>query len=313
MRTFTVGTRGSALALWQTRHVTSLVTPHGASVAERVITTQGDVNLTERLQGNIEKGFFTQELEAALHDKLVDWAVHSLKDLPTRMPRGLVLGAVLERAPACDLLLIHKDAYLDASEGLPLKAGARVGSSSLRRENLLKRFAPAALSVPLRGNVPTRVEKLRQGQFGAILLAEAGVMRLKLELEGLMVFRLNPRRWICAPGQGAVAVQCREDDAEVRALLSKLDHPSTHRATTLEREFLKVLEGGCTTPFGAYVEGERASLGLATPQGWQNSYLDLPRASLPAAELAAWMQVQLDQLSHQNTKEDLNDWLARRV
>jgi porphobilinogen deaminase len=139
------------------------------------------------------------------------------------------------------------------------------------------------------------------------------VSRLKLDLAGLMVFRLNARRWICAPGQGAVAVQCREDDAEVRALLTRLDHPSTHRATTLEREFLKVLEGGCTTPFGAYVEGGRASLGLATAQGWQNAYLDLPRASTPDAELAAWMQVQLDTLSHQNTKEDLNDWLARRV
>jgi hydroxymethylbilane synthase len=240
MRSFTVGTRGSALALWQTRHVTSLLTPHGATVTERIITTQGDVNLTERLQGKIEKGFFTQELEAAPHEKQVDWAVHSLKDLPTRMPRGLVLGAVLERAPASDLLLIHRD-FFDEAAPLGLKKGARVGSSSLRRENLLRHHAPDCAPVPPRGNVPTRVEKLKSGQFGAILLAEAGISRLGLSMEGLIVMRMNPRRWVCAPGQGAVAVQCREDDAEVRALLAHIDHATTHRATRLERDFLKVL------------------------------------------------------------------------
>jgi hydroxymethylbilane synthase len=312
MRTFTVGTRGSALALWQTRHVTALLAKHTTAVSERIITTQGDVNLTERLQGSIEKGFFTQELEAALHAKQVDWAVHSLKDLPTRMPAGLVLGAVLERAPAADLLLVHPDAHVENTSGLPLKTGATVGSSSLRRENLLRRYAPACTPKPLRGNVPTRVEKLRSGAFGAVLLAEAGVTRLALNLEGLMVYRLNPRRWICAPGQGAVAVQCREDDAEVRALLSHLDHGPTHQATFNEREFLKVLEGGCTTPFGAYVEAGQAHLGLATDQGWQNTHLDFAQAMAPT-ELAGWMQLQLTRLAAQNSTEDINDWLTRRL
>ena len=198
MRHFTVGTRGSALALWQTRHVGSLLSKSGATIAERIITTQGDTNLSDRLVGKLEKGFFTQELEAALHAKEIDWAVHSLKDLPTRMPGGLMLGAVLERAPAADLLLVRPE-HVDETSVLPLKAGARVGSCSLRREAMLKHYASKAVAVPLRGNVPTRVSKLREGLFDAILLAEAGVSRLQLPLEGLAVFRLNPARWQCAP------------------------------------------------------------------------------------------------------------------
>lgn len=306
MRSYTVGTRGSALALWQTRHVTSLLAAHQAKVTERIITTQGDVNLTERLQGKIEKGFFTQELEAALHERQIDWAVHSLKDLPTRMPKGLVLGAVLERAPASDLLITHPD-FFDEGQPLGLKGGARVGSSSLRRENLLRHHAPKCEPVPLRGNVPTRVEKLKSKQYGAILLAEAGISRLGLALDGLVVHRMNPRHWVCAPGQGAVAVQCREDDAEVRALLAHLDHSATHRATSLERDFLKVLEGGCTTPFGCYIEQERAHLGLATPTGWHAS-----RVTLGADTSPGWMQAQLDSLTTKN-QEISDEWLTRRV
>lgn len=305
MRQFTVGTRGSALALWQTRHVSALVTKHGASVVERIITTQGDTNLSERLVGKLEKGFFTQELETALHEQQIDWAVHSLKDLPTRMPPGLVLGAVLERAPAADLLLVRPE-FVEEGGALPLKAGARIGSCSLRREAMLQHFAPKATAVPLRGNVPTRVNKLREGQYDGVLLAEAGVSRLGLPLEGLAVFRLNPARWQCAPGQGAVAVQCRADDAEVLALLSPLNHAPTARATGLERDFLRVLEGGCTTPFGCFIDGNRASLGLATEQGWARRTVELPAVPSPA-----WLAAQLDELPHH--QEDSNDWIARRV
>jgi hydroxymethylbilane synthase len=307
MRQYTVGTRGSALALWQTRHVTARLTERAGAITERIITTQGDVNLTERLQGSIEKGFFTQELEAALRGSEIDWAVHSLKDLPTRMPPGLALGAVLERAPAGDLLLVREDA-LDVSQPILVKAGGRVGSSSLRREHLLRRFAPACQPVPLRGNVPTRVEKLRAGQFDAILLAQAGVKRLGLNLAGLQVLELNPRRWVCAPGQGAVAVQCREADAEVRALVGTLDHPATRAATSLERDFLKVLEGGCTTPFGCYVADGLAHLGLLTKGGFRLAVLPLP--STPTE---AFMQDQLDRLAAHTLEEPPDDWLARRL
>jgi hydroxymethylbilane synthase len=218
-----------------------------------------------------------------------------------------VLGAVLTRAPASDLLLIHPDAF---EEGAPLslKAGARVGSSSLRRENLLRHHAPRCQPVPLRGNVPTRVEKLRSGQFGAILLAEAGVSRLGLDLGGLVTLQLNPRRWVCAPGQGAVAVQCREGDAEVRALAAHLDHHATHRATSLERDFLKVLEGGCTTPFGCFIDADRAHLGLATASGWRTT-----RVTLGADTGPAWMQTRLDELTTQPSQEFPDEWLTRRV
>ncbi len=305
MRTFTVGTRGSALALWQTRHVGSLLQPSGATITERIITTKGDTSQAEKLAGKLEKGFFTEELEAALHSKDIDWAVHSLKDLPTRMPPGLVLGAVLERAAAADLLIVRIDA-LDEKEPLSLKAGARVGSSSLRRESMLKHFAPQAAAVPLRGNVPTRVTKLKEGLYDGILLAEAGVTRLGLDLTGLAVFRMNPARWQCAPGQGAVAVQCRADDSEVLQLLSRIHHEPTAQAVNLERDFLRILEGGCTTPFGCYIDGGRAALGLSTEKGWARHTV-----TLPAKPDTAWLAARLAELT--TSQEESNDWLARRI
>ena len=305
MRKFTVGTRGSALALWQTRHATSLLGPSGAQVSERIITTRGDTSQAEKLAGKLEKGFFTAELESALHQKEIDWAVHSLKDLPTRMPAGLCLGAVLERAAAADLLLVRLDS-LDQKNPLALKDGARVGSSSLRREAMLTHFAPQAVAAPLRGNVPTRVTKLKDGLYDGVLLAEAGVSRLALPLDGLAVFRLNPARWQCAPGQGAVAVQCRADDAEVLTLLGAIHHPATARAVNLERDFLRILEGGCTTPFGCYIDGAHASLGLATEKGWARRTL-----ALPEKPDTAWLAARLEELT--TSQEDSNDWLARRI
>jgi hydroxymethylbilane synthase len=300
---FTVGTRGSALALWQTRHVSALLAP--AQITERIITTKGDVSQAEKLAGKLEKGFFTEELEHALREKEIDWAVHSLKDLPTRNPQGLVLGAVLERAPAADLLLVRTE-KVDETMLLPLVPGARVGSSSLRRESMVKHFAPRAVPVPLRGNVPTRVQKLKDGQFDAILLAEAGVTRLQLDLSGLAVFRLNPTRWPCAPGQGAVAVQCRGDDEEVQQLLAKIHHAPTARAVNLERDFLRVLEGGCTTPFGCFIDGQKASLGLSTDEGWRRRTVTLTDDAGPA-----WLQARLDELK--TSQEESNDWLTRRI
>lgn len=305
MRHYTVGTRGSALALWQTRHVSSLLSAMGGSIVERIITTKGDTSQAEKLAGKLEKGFFTEELESALRAREIDWAVHSLKDLPTRMPAGLALGAVLERAAAADVLIARPD-FVDEKGLIPLVPGSRVGSSSLRREAMLQHFAPHALSRPLRGNVPTRVGKLRDGLYDAILLAEAGVARLELPMEGLAVFRLNPKRWQCAPGQGAVAVQCREDDAEVISLLSALHHAPTANAVNTERDFLRILEGGCTTPFGCYIEGRTASLGLATQSGWKRRTV-----MLSERPDTAWLSARLEELT--TSQEESNDWLARRI
>jgi hydroxymethylbilane synthase len=306
MRPCTVGTRGSALALWQTRHVSSLLQASGATINERIITTKGDTSQAQKLAGKLEKGFFTEELEAALHAREIDWAVHSLKDLPTRMPAGLVLGAVLERASAADLLVVRASA-VDENAPIPLAADARVGSSSLRREALLKHFAPTTQALPLRGNVPTRVAKLREGQYEAIVLAEAGVARLQLPMEDLALFRLNPHRWQPAPGQGAVAVQCRADDAEVITLLATLHHAATANAVNTERDFLRILEGGCTTPFGCYLDGSgRASLGLATDTGWARHTV-----TLPEKPDSAWLAARLQELN--SSQEVSNDWLARRI
>lgn len=309
MRHFTVGTRGSALALWQTRHVTQLLSSRTQAISEKVITTQGDVNLAQRLVGSLEKGFFTQELEAALRAGEIDWAVHSLKDLPTRSPPGLVLGATLERAAASDVLLLRPEA-LDSGSGrqLPVKPGARIGSSSLRREAMLKHFAPWCEPRPLRGNVPTRIEKLKAGQYEGILLAAAGVRRLNLDVSDFVAFELNPRRWVCAPGQGAIAVQCRSGDEEVENLLGALHHAATARATALERDFLRVLEGGCTTPFGCYVEGPDAWLGLATDTGWHVSRVRLP----DDRPEPAWFEQALDSLK-QSSEEQTHEWIARRL
>lgn len=281
---FVVGTRGSALARWQTDHVTtSLMAARGAAglppvtVDVRVITTQGDTSLAERLVGQIEKGFFTAELEAALRTGDIDWAVHSLKDLPTRIPEGLELPAVLERASPADWLIVDPKAFEDRGPGvLPLAAGARVGTSSLRRDAMLRTWAAHASSLPLRGNVPTRVEKLRSGQYEAIVLAAAGVSRLELELSKLVVVELDPRRWQNAPGQGAVAVEARAGDERVRELLRPIDHEPSRKTTASERSFLRVLEGGCSTPFGCYVDGERVWLGREREGRWVTMSTRLP-------------------------------------
>lgn len=292
MRALVAGTRGSALALWQTEHAAALLRAAAATrgppldLKVQIITTRGDTDQSPVLAGKLGKGFFTQELEAALRTGEIDLAVHSLKDLPTESPAGLENGAILERGPAHDLLIMRAAAIVPAADGrLPLRKGARVGSSSLRRAALLARYAPQASAQPLRGNVPTRVSKLVQGKYDAIVLAAAGVTRLALDVSACVVFDLNPRVWVPAPGQGAVAIQCRDQDHELKDLLERLTHRPTADATALERLYLQGLEGGCTTPFGCLVRGTEVCLGLDIQGGWRRAVAE--RAAGDAAGVEA--------------------------
>jgi hydroxymethylbilane synthase len=239
-----IGTRGSALALWQAEHVKGRLSALGQEVELRVITTTGDRVLDRRLESVGGKGAFLKEIEEAMLAGEVDLAVHSLKDVPTGLPAGLSLCAVLERADPRDALLSSGRRLAD------LPPGARVGTASPRRQALLREVRPDLVALDLRGNVDTRIRRLREGGFDAILLAMAGLARLGRAGEATEA--LDPRRFVPAPGQGAIALECRRGDAGVRAVVAPLDHAPTARAVEAERAFLSSLGGGCNVPLGAH-------------------------------------------------------------
>ena len=278
-----IGSRGSDLALWQSRTVLAALRAAAPSPAWHpdisVVTTRGDVDQSPYLAGGVEKGFFTRELEATLLDQRIDLVVHSLKDLPTAAPAGLQNLTILPRANAADWLLIRREFHVPRDDGaLPLAPGTRVGASSLRRGALIRQYAPQAVSVPLRGNVPTRLRKLaEQSGVDAIVLAAAGLSRLGLDLSAFVVIELAPEQWVPAPGQGALAAQCRAGDSEIAAHAGLLTDPACANATHWEREFLRVIEGGCSTPFGCYVAAGHAHLGIATERGWAARSIELPQ------------------------------------
>jgi hydroxymethylbilane synthase len=241
-----VGTRGSALALWQTDHVVARMRAAvSAPDVERVVlTTTGDRVLDTPLARIGEKGLFTAELEAALRSGEIDLAVHSLKDLPTAAPDGLVIGAILEREDPRDALVAPAETTLAS-----LRRGAVVGTSSLRRRAQLLALRPDLRVLDLRGNVPTRIEKLLRGDYDAVVLARAGLVRLGLTEHIAAV--ISPDLMLPAVGQGAIAVQMRADDPVTGAAISALDHGPTRLATAAERALLAELEGGCQVPLGA--------------------------------------------------------------
>jgi hydroxymethylbilane synthase len=248
--TLRLGTRTSALALTQSGHVAAALGPDVSLVG---VTTEGDRLVDVPLAGRLQKGFFTEALDRGLREGTLDLAVHSLKDLPLAWPEGLVVAATPPREALADLLLVRPEAWDAAAPRLPLRPGAKVGAASERRQWLLRTLRPDCEPAFLRGNVPTRIERLREGRYDAIVLAEAGVNRLGLRLEGLRVARLRPSEWPCAAGQGSLAVQCREADRATRARVATLNDRPTEIATTMERRWLGALGGGCSVPFGAAV------------------------------------------------------------
>jgi len=244
-----IGSRGSALALWQARHVGERLSALGHETSIQVITTTGDRVQDRRLEVVGGKGAFLKEIEEAMLAGEVDLAVHSLKDVPTALPAGLRLCAVLERADPRDALL--------SSTGLALKrlpAGARVGTTSLRRRAQVAALRPDLVLQDLRGNVDTRIRRLREGVCEAIVLAMAGLERLGRRSEAAEI--LEPDVFVPAPGQGAIALECREGDGPVAAAVAPLDHPPSAGAVAAERALLAGLEGGCNVPLGAYAVGE---------------------------------------------------------
>jgi hydroxymethylbilane synthase len=245
--TLTIGTRGSPLALWQTDHIAGLLATAWPGLDCRIerFSTAGDRIIDQPLPEIGGKGLFTAELETALLDGAIDLAVHSLKDLPVVDPPGLVLGAITGRADVRDALVARGGGDLS---GLP--QGAVVGTSSLRRQAQLLAARPDLTIRSIRGNVETRVNKVMQGEYEAAVLALAGLSRLGLEARVTRILPLEVM--LPAPGQGALAVQCRADDILNRRLLAAIDDAGVRACVTAEREFLNALGGGCATPVAAY-------------------------------------------------------------
>jgi hydroxymethylbilane synthase len=250
-----IGSRGSQLALWQANHIAALLRARGHIVEIAVIHTTGDKITDVALAKVGTKGMFTKEIEEALAAGQVDLAVHSLKDLPTELPAGFEIAAITERQDPRDAFCSRLYSRI---EDLP--QGARVGTSSLRRQAQLKAIRPDLDVHPLRGNVDTRLRKLEQGEYDAIILAAAGLQRLnKTE----MMKQIIPANVMCpAAGQGALAIEIRAGDDRVRNELSFLDDAAAHAATTCERALLNRLGGGCQVPIGAFAEVENGRLHL---------------------------------------------------
>jgi len=256
-RRLTIATRESALALWQAEHVRArLATLYPECVVGLLgITTQGDRMLDQPLADIGGKGLFIKELEVAMADGRADLAVHSLKDVPMDMPEGFTLAAISAREDPRDAFVSNH--YLDLAA---LPGGARIGTSSLRREAQLRERDPLLSILPLRGNVNTRLRKLDEGGYDAIVLAAAGLKRLGFAER--IASLLDPEESLPAVGQGALALECRADRAEVVAALAPLADRDTTLATTAERAFSRALSGSCHTPLAAHAIFQHGELWL---------------------------------------------------
>lgn len=250
-RTLIIGTRGSELALWQANYVKDRLAEIGVDAALKVIKTQGDIVQHLRLDKLEGKGFFTKELEEELLNGGIDLAVHSHKDLPTVHPPGLIIAAVTAREDPSELLIIHKDC-VDLKKRLALKHNAIVGTSSNRRKAQLSAMRPDLEFDDLRGNVLSRIQKLRDENFDAIMLAKAGITRVNVDLSDFHVEELPPVEIIPAPAQGVLAVQIRENDTQLTDLLQAINDAAVADTIAVERKVLNLFDAGCHAPLGCY-------------------------------------------------------------
>lgn len=257
-RIIRIGTRSSRLSLWQANHVADLLRERyaGLSTEIREYRTRGDIDRSSPLQSIGGKGIFTEALEAALRGREIDCAVHSLKDMPVADSVGLAIGAVPARGDHRDALVSRKGETL-----AELRHGARIGTGSPRRRAQLLALRSDLEVLPIRGNVPTRIDKLQtpEGQYDALVLAAAGLQRLGLQ--GYISEVFEPARMLSAAGQGALALQCRADAEELAFYAPLVDMP-TVLAVSAERAFLSALEAGCSLPVGAYAHIDGGALHL---------------------------------------------------
>lgn len=269
-----IGSRGSDLALYQANFIKDILQNKlDCEVEIKVIVTSGDRidHLSfDKMEG---KGFFTKEIEDELLNKNIDLAVHSLKDLMTTQPDGLKLGAVGFRVDRRELLLINKEAH--TGEGvIPVKKGGVIGTSSPRRKCQIVYNNQHLEIKDLRGNVPTRIRKLREGLYDAIIIATAGVDRLELDISDLVAIRLDAEQFLPAPAQGILGLQIRSDDHRVETLLKQINDDNDAKAAALERGLLAKYDTGCSLPLGVYskIDGNRyrikAVLGVENEKGW---------------------------------------------
>lgn len=265
---FVVGSRKSLLAMCQSKLVIAALQKRFPNITFRIkeIVTQGDRNLKDSLQKIGGKGVFVKEIEAELQSGDIDFAVHSLKDVMPVLPDDLIIGAIPKRQSPYDCLITPKK----VTQLADLPQGARIGTNSLRRQGQLLHLRPDIQVIPIRGNVDTRIKKIETEHLDGVILAESGLDRLQVSLDGL--YRLSLKDDILpATGQGALAIECRKLDADTLALLSAIDDATTKQNVQVERDFLRALGGSCNYPIGAFAESSEDQItfkGLvASPDG----------------------------------------------
>lgn len=277
-KTVRIATRGSQLALWQANWVRARLEIQGLRCELVLIQTQGDHEQTAfaKMQG---QGFFTTAVQSAVTENRADVAVHSLKDLPSTITPGLMIAAIPEREDARDVLIARKESvseFLDVSSKFGLKAGTVVGTSAVRRRAQVQAMDTTLGLQELRGNVPTRIEKLRRGEYGAVILAAAGLNRLEVDLTDLHTHTLESHEFVPAPGQGALALECRTDDTEMIAVLSGLNVDHARNTVEIERGLMARLEGGCQLALGAHATPEATGWKL---QVWYERIFEVQASS----------------------------------
>jgi hydroxymethylbilane synthase len=294
-----IGTRGSELALYQANFIRDVLRrDHGCEVDVKIIKTVGDKLDTISFDKMEGKGFFTKELEEALLAGQIDLAVHSLKDLMTTQPDGLKLGAVGYRADRREMLLMRKDACTNDGV-LPVTKGGVVGTSSNRRRCQIAQFNPSVTIMDLRGNIPTRLRRLREGQYDAIIIAASGVARLKLDVSDLEIRLLDPDEFLPAPAQGVLGMQIRANDDRVGNVVAKLGNAETAVEVSLERGLLKRFDSGCSLPLGVYSEVSGSELRLKAVLGRRGSdgWIGLTKADVTGANAEKIVDEAFAQLS----------------